>query len=98
MIYRRQRQQYVFAGLLAVIAVINVLFFFIELNGGEPFIMRWSVIPRRLVENPAGDFITIFTSMFMHGGWMHLLCNMLYRWIFGDNVEDRWGHAKFARF
>ena len=78
--------------------VLNVLFFFVELSGGEPFIERWSVVPRRLTQNPGGDFITVFTSMFMHGGWLHLGGNMLYLWIFGDNVEDRFGHAKFALF
>ena len=78
--------------------VLNVLFFFVELSGGEPFIERWSVIPRRLMANPGGDFITVFTSMFMHGGWLHLGGNMLYLWIFGDNVENRFGHAKFALF
>lgn len=77
---------------------LNVIFFFIEMNGGEPFIRQWSVVPRRLTGNPGGDFATIFTSMFMHGGWMHLLGNMLYLWIFGDNVEDRMGHAKFLIF
>ena len=77
---------------------LNVLFFFVELSGGDPFIERWSVVPRRLVANPGGDFITIFTSMFMHGGWVHLGGNMLYLWIFGDNVEDRFGHAKFTLF
>src|SRR4029453_1743506 len=78
--------------------LINVLFFFVELSGGEPFIQQWSVVPRRLVANPAGDFITIFTSMFMHAGWLHLFGNMLYLWIFGDNVEDSFGHAKFLIF
>jgi len=78
--------------------VLNVLFFFVELSGGEPFIEHWSVVPRRLTANPGGDFITVFTSMFMHGGWLHLGGNMLYLWIFGDNVEDRFGHAKFAVF
>jgi membrane associated rhomboid family serine protease len=78
--------------------VLNVLFFFIELSGGEPFIQQWSVVPRRLVANPAADFLTIFTSMFMHAGWLHLLGNMLYLWIFGDNVEDAFGHAKFLVF
>ena len=78
--------------------VVNVLFFFVELSGGEPFIERWSVVPRRLIQNPGADFITVFTSMFMHGGWLHLGGNMLYLWIFGDNVEDRFGHAKFALF
>jgi len=77
---------------------LNVLVFFLELSGGEPFIERWSVVPRRLTQNPGGDFITVFTSMFMHGGWLHLAGNMLYLCIFGDNVEDRFGHAKFALF
>ena len=78
--------------------LLNVLFFFVELSGGEPFIERWSVVPRRLIANPGADFITVFTSMFMHGGWLHLGGNMLYLWIFGDNVEDRFGHAKFTLF
>jgi membrane associated rhomboid family serine protease len=81
-----------------VLILLNVLFFFVELSGGEPFIERWSVVPRRLTQNPGADFITVFTSMFMHGGWLHLGGNMLYLWIFGDNVEDRFGHAKFALF
>jgi membrane associated rhomboid family serine protease len=77
---------------------INVLFFLVELNGGEPFIERWSVVPRRLIANPGADFLTIFTSMFMHAGWVHLGGNMLYLWIFGDNVEDSFGHLKFLVF
>src|SRR5512138_912472 len=77
---------------------INVLFFLVELSAGDAFIERWSVVPRRLLANPAADFITIFTAMFMHAGWMHLLGNMLYLWIFGDNVEDRLGHALFLVF
>jgi membrane associated rhomboid family serine protease len=50
------------------------------------------------VANPSGDFLTLFTSMFMHAGWLHLGGNMLYLWIFGDNVEDRFGHIKFTIF
>jgi membrane associated rhomboid family serine protease len=73
--------------------VLNVLFFLVELNGGDSFIQQWSLVPRRLLANPAGDFPTIFTSMFMHAGWIHLLGNTLYLWIFGDNVEDSFGHA-----
>jgi membrane associated rhomboid family serine protease len=78
--------------------VINVLFFLVELSSGDAFIQRWSVVPARLLANPVADFITIFTAMFMHGGWMHLLGNMLYLWIFGDNVEDRLGHARYLIF
>lgn len=78
--------------------VLNVLFFFVELSGGEAFIMRWAFVPSRFLANPVGDFLTLFTSMFMHAGWVHLGGNMLYLWIFGDNVEDRFGHVKFIIF
>ncbi|MHC1740113.1 MAG: rhomboid family intramembrane serine protease [Anaerolineaceae bacterium] len=77
---------------------LNVIFFIIELGGGDPFIEKWSFVPNRFVTNPLGDFLTLFTSMFMHAGWLHLGGNMLYLWIFGDNVEDRFGHVKFAVF
>ena len=77
---------------------LNILFFLVEMSGGEPFIQQWSVVPRRLLANPAADFPTVFTSMFMHAGWLHLLGNMLYLWIFGDNVEDSFGHVKFLLF
>ena len=43
-------------------------------------------------------WITAFTSMFMHGGWMHLIGNMLFLWVFGDNVEEAMGHGKFLAF
>jgi len=81
-----------------VLIALNLIFFFVELSGGEPFIEHWSVIPRQLVENPSGEFPTIFTSMFMHASWLHLGGNMLYLWIFGDNVEDNFGHLKFLIF
>jgi membrane associated rhomboid family serine protease len=77
---------------------LNVLFFFVELGGGDPFIMKWAFVPTRFLANPIGDFLTIFSSMFMHAGWVHLGGNMLYLWIFGDNVEDRLGHIKFTIF
>jgi len=78
--------------------VLNVLFFFVELSGGDAFIMQWAFVPSRFLANPVGDFLTLFTSMFMHAGWVHLGGNMLYLWIFGDNVEDRFGHIQFAIF
>jgi membrane associated rhomboid family serine protease len=78
--------------------VLNVLFFFVELNGGDAFIMKWAFVPSRFLANPVGDFPTLFTAMFMHAGWVHLGGNMLYLWIFGDNVEDRFGHIQFAIF
>ena len=78
--------------------VINLLFFLVEMNGGDAFIMKWSFVPSRFVANPFVDFPSLFTSMFMHAGWLHLGGNMLYLWIFGDNVEDRFGHANFLLF
>ncbi|MHB8932006.1 MAG: rhomboid family intramembrane serine protease [Bellilinea sp.] len=78
--------------------VINVIFFLVELSGGDAFIQKWAFIPSRFLANPGGDVLTIFTSMFMHAGWLHLGGNMLYLWIFGDNVEDRFGHLKFIIF
>jgi membrane associated rhomboid family serine protease len=77
---------------------LNVLVFLVELSGGEPFIVRWAFVPSRFAANPIGDAPTILSSMFMHAGWLHLGGNMLYLWIFGDNVEDRLGHVKFLIF
>ena len=77
---------------------LNVLFFFVELSGGDAFVEKWAFVPSRFLANPFGDFLTLFTAMFMHAGWLHLGSNMLYLWIFGDNVEDRFGHIKFVIF
>lgn len=81
-----------------ILIVLNVLFFLVELSGGDDFITKWAFVPSRFLANPAAEFLTLFTSMFMHGGWLHLGGNMLYLWIFGDNIEDRFGHVKFLIF
>jgi len=80
-----------------LLVVANVIVFFLELQRGEEFIYKYSVI--------AADFTSgfppianLFTSMFMHGGWAHLLGNMLYLYIFGDNVEDNFGRGRFLIF
>jgi membrane associated rhomboid family serine protease len=77
---------------------LNVLVFIAELIGGDAFIEKWAFVPSRFLANPFADFLTLFTAMFMHAGWLHLGSNMLYLWIFGDNVEDRFGHIKFTIF
>jgi membrane associated rhomboid family serine protease len=71
-----------------------VLFFLVELSGGDQFIEQWAFIPARFSQDPAAGAVTIFTAMFMHGGWFHLLGNMLFLWIFGDNIEDRFGLSR----
>jgi membrane associated rhomboid family serine protease len=77
---------------------VNILFFIVELNGGDAFVGKWAFVPSRFLADPLGESLTLFTSMFMHAGWVHLGGNMLYLWIFGDNVEDRFGHIKFTIF
>jgi membrane associated rhomboid family serine protease len=82
---------------LALIA-LNVLVFLVELNAGQAFIQQWAFVPRRFAADPAEQVHTIFSGMFMHGGWLHLFGNMLYLWIFGDNIEDEFGSLKFLVF
>jgi membrane associated rhomboid family serine protease len=77
-------------------------------SGGEAaldaFITRWGVVPADLVAAWAqGNYLslatlTLLTSLFLHGSWLHLLGNMLYLWIFGNNVEDRFGRTGFLLF
>jgi membrane associated rhomboid family serine protease len=75
-------------------------------EGGQRAVYSLGVIPARLLDGAkldpdlviVGPWTTVFTSMFMHGGVMHLLGNMLYLWIFGDNVEDSMGHVRFIIF
>jgi membrane associated rhomboid family serine protease len=91
-------------GLLA----LNLLVFLEQLRAGplaERLILAYGLVPARLVHwselgGPPGfaRFLPLLTSQFLHGGWLHLLGNLLYLWIFGDNVEDRLGHARFLVF
>jgi membrane associated rhomboid family serine protease len=60
------------------------------------FFYTWGLVPRALIQG--GSYETILTSMFLHGGWMHLIGNMWFLWIFGDNLEDELGHPKFLGF
>ena len=77
---------------------LNVLFFLVELSGGDRFIEQWAFVPARFSQDPIEGTVTIFTAMFMHGSWFHLFGNMLFLWIFGDNVEDRMGRFRFVLF
>jgi membrane associated rhomboid family serine protease len=81
-----------------LLILANFLVFFIELANGDTFINTWSFVPAVYQADHLFGWITIFTSMFMHAGWLHILGNMLYLWIFGDNVEDQLGHGKFLLF
>jgi len=85
----------------------NALMFFFELSLGErlePFVMSAAFVPARISEGglSLGDLglglESGLLSMFLHGGWAHFLGNMLFLWIFGDNVEDRLGHFRYLIF
>ena len=79
----------------AIIAA-NAVVFIIELVGGEPFIMKWALIPANVTEGHR--WITIFTAMFMHAGWMHIIGNMVFLWAFGPEIEDSMGPLKYVVF
>jgi membrane associated rhomboid family serine protease len=64
----------------------------------EGFIQNWAVVPERLARHPFADGATVVSAMFLHGGWSHIIGNMMYLWIFGDNVEDRLGHFRYLVF
>jgi membrane associated rhomboid family serine protease len=100
---RRRRFPYVNIALI----LINFLVFFYEVSLSaadlNSFFFDWGAIPVRLVawwDDPSGLRVpeTVFTAMFLHGGWLHLLGNMLFLWVFGDNVEDALGHLTYLAF
>lgn len=90
------------------IIIANSIVFIYELSLGptiDQFLTRFGVIPvfytRAWQENPLQlipGLVPFFSSLFLHGGWMHVISNMWYLWIFGDNVEDRTGHFRFLLF
>jgi membrane associated rhomboid family serine protease len=81
------------------LVVLNVVIFFYELSLGkglDPFINRFGAIPARVVhETSLASLFTLFSSIFLHGGFDHIIGNMLYLWIFGDNIEDAFGPLRF---
>jgi len=90
------------------IIVINVLIFLYELSLGSglgEFIMKFGVVPLKVsYYSQASDltfintFFPFISSMFLHGGFIHLIGNMWFLWIFGDNIEDKLGHFRFIAF
>jgi membrane associated rhomboid family serine protease len=62
----------------------------------QDFVTRWGVVPLR-IESGSG-YLTLLTSMFLHGGWLHLIGNMIFLWVFGDNVEAVFGHLGYLIF
>ncbi len=106
------RFQYVTVGLIALNVVIFVIFqtgWFIPLADED--VTAFAVIPAKLLASTGGgpaffangavfvpERLTLVTYMFLHGGWLHLIGNMLFLWVFGDNIEDAMGHIRFIMF
>ena len=97
------------AWITIALVVLNGLAFLLEINRPEraiqAFIFAWGVVPAEYMaradlppEIPYPFWTTLLTSMFLHGGWGHLGGNMLFLWIFGDNIEHRLGHVRFVLF
>jgi membrane associated rhomboid family serine protease len=90
-----------FPAINTTLIVLNSAVFLVEagMGGGlQPFILRYGIVPVRLLSDGISDWGTIITSMFLHGGWAHIIGNMLYLFIFGDNVEDAMGHIRYLLF
>jgi membrane associated rhomboid family serine protease len=92
-----------------LLIMINVLVFLYEMSLGsrlDGFVQAFGAVPREITTGrdlppmaPLGNvYLTLITSMFLHGGWLHLGGNMLYLWVFGDNVEDTFGSFRYLLF
>jgi membrane associated rhomboid family serine protease len=96
-----RRFPYVTIGIIAA----NILVFFVQISskgGLQGSVFTYGAIPYNMfsleTKQPINPFLTVFSSMFMHGGILHLAFNMLYLWIFGNNIEDKLGHVRFIFF
>jgi len=95
-----------------LLILLNILIFFYQLTLSPPqleaFFQTWAVVPRQLTASfetggalavgGVPEWFTLVSSQFLHGGFLHLAGNMLYLWIFGNNVEDKLGHIRFLIF
>jgi membrane associated rhomboid family serine protease len=82
------------ASLIALNTVVFLYEWHLNLGDFNQFVAQWGIVPD---ERPF-NVLSLFTSMFLHGGWLHLIGNMLYLWVFGRNIEDLIGGGKFLLF
>lgn len=85
-----------------VLIVANILAFLYELQMSDStlkaFIFTWGLIPAHFWSDPSSGWVNIFTAMFLHGGWLHVISNLWVLYIFGDNVEARMGGVRYLIF
>jgi len=83
----------------SLIAVNLVIFLYqstLDQRALRDFIVTWGTVPDEIADGR--DLFALVTCMFLHGGWLHILGNMLFLWVFGDNIEDTMGHLKYGAF
>jgi membrane associated rhomboid family serine protease len=85
-----------FPVITAGIILANFVVFILELNGGDAFVLRWSAIPANITSGHR--WMTVVTAMFLHGGWLHILGNMVFLWAFGPEIEDSMGRLRYLAF
>ncbi len=90
---RRTRR---FAIVTLLIIAVNAWVFLLELGGGDAFVAQWAVIPAAIASG--SGWITLITSMFLHGSWLHILGNMVFLWAFGPVIEDAMGRVRYLAF
>ncbi len=78
------------------IILANVVVFASEIAGGDAFVTRWSLIPAKFATGH--HLVTILTGIFLHGGWSHIIGNMVFLWAFGPEIEDTMGRARYLVF
>ena len=91
-----ERIAYVSWGLIAINVIVFLSYVFLDPATVEAFFQKYALIPSRIVLGE--QYEGLLTTMFLHGGWMHLIGNMLFLYIFGDNLEDYFGHFSFLIF
>ncbi|MBF0557275.1 MAG: rhomboid family intramembrane serine protease [Nitrospirae bacterium] len=103
--FKDDNPTYTFPFVTVGLIIVNIVVYLFELvapDGGEQLAILYGAIPNNLVTFESGQPISplgsVFTSMFLHGGLLHVGGNMLFLWIFGDNIEDMLGHFRFLLF
>ena len=87
-----------FPAVTIALIIVNLIMFYLQWTNGDPFTYTYAVTPRDFTDGGSYPWLNLFSAMFMHGGLAHLFGNMLYLYVFGDNVEDEMGHMKYLAF
>lgn len=93
-------KKYPYINILLIFLNISAFIYQLSLTEAElaGLFYRYGIIPEKFLLSQGAGWFPLMSSMFLHGGWFHLLGNMLYLWVFGDNVEDRLGHSGYLLF